>query len=205
MSKPLVIGISGGSGSGKTTFIHRLKIDFSDSELCIVSQDNYYKPREEQLKDQNGILNFDIPQSINKKQFRADLQKLINGEVVELVEYTFNNEKSVPQNIVMQPAKVILVEGLFVFHFKKIRELLDIKILLDADDTRKVIRRIRRDQSERNYPVEDVLYRYENHIKPAYDKYILPYVNELDMIFNNNISFDKSLQVMRGFIRDLVR
>lgn len=201
-NKPFIIGITGGSGSGKTTFIHKLKEEFSEAELCIVSQDDYYRPREEQYTDENGIKNFDLPTSINKEEFLADLQQLVAGKEVSRIEYTFNNEKANPQMLTFRPTPIIIVEGLFVFHYKEIFNLFDLKIFLDAKDNLKVIRRIKRDRVERNYPLDDVLYRYEHHVMPTFEKYILPYKSEADIIVNNNAHFDKGLEVVMGFMKN---
>ena len=201
MSKPFIIGITGGSGSGKTTFIKHIRDMFTDDELCIISQDDYYFPRHQQETDDKGIHNFDLPKSIDKKAFHADVEKLIRGEVVERVEYVFNNKEATPSVKIFKPAPIIIVEGLFVFHYKKVRRLLDLKVFFYAADHLKVIRRILRDQVERGYPIDDVLYRYEHHVMPSYQKYIQPYMQEADLIINNNTDFNMGLDVLCGFVR----
>lgn len=198
--KPFLIGITGGSGSGKSTFIRKIREKFTEKEVCIVSMDDYYLPREEQHVDHNGEKNFDLPKSFDKKRFRNDLLRLLAGEVVEKEEYTFNNEKATSQMLTFYPARVIIVEGLFVFHYKKIAPLFDLKIFINAKENLKVIRRIYRDQVERNYPIEDVLYKYQHHVLPSFEKYIEPYREDADIIINNNDSFDRGLRVLMGFI-----
>jgi uridine kinase len=137
--RPFIIGITGGSGSGKTSFINRLRKAFSEEELCILSQDDYYRPRDVQIIDNQGIINFDLPRSIDKKAFQKDVKKLVNGEVVKREEYTFNNKEATPKNLVFKPAPVIIVEGIFVFHFNKIRKLLDLSVFLHAKENLNVI------------------------------------------------------------------
>jgi len=200
--KPLIIGITGGSGSGKTTFIRELKASFTKQEVCIISQDDYYLPREQQLRDPRGVINFDLPTSIDKKGFVKDLKKLVNGRAYTRQEYTFNNELKNPRLLEFKPAPVVIVEGLFVFHYKKVRKRLDLKVFISAKENLKVIRRIKRDQLERNYPLEDVLYRYEHHVLPAFEQFIQPYVSEADIVVNNNSVFEKGLQVVKGFVRN---
>lgn len=205
MKKPYIIGITGGSGSGKTTLIRYLREEFSDRQVCFVSQDDYYRPKEEQKSDKTGVLNFDKPRSIDRKAFASDLKKLAAGKSVELLEYTFNNEKKEPKKITLNPAPIIIIEGLFVFHVKKIRKQLDLKIFVHAKENLKIIRRINRDRVERNYPLSDVLYRYENHVMPAFEKYIRPYTDRADIIINNNQSFEKGLAVLQAFIREKLK
>lgn len=202
MRKPLIIGITGGSGSGKTTFINALKKAFSRKELCIISQDDYYRPIDQQPIDKEGIEDFDRPKSIDKQAFVKDVKKLIKGKKVKRLEYVFNNKNVKPKTLVFKPAPIILVEGIFVFHFKKMQPLLDLKIFVDAKENLKVIRRIKRDKVERNYPLDDVLYRYEHHVMPTFEKYIFPYRDEADIVVNNNEKMSKGLAVVKGYIRD---
>ena len=205
MKKPYIIGITGGSGSGKTTFIRYLREAFSSDELCIVSQDDYYRPREEQEVDEKGIVNFDKPYSINKKALTKDIAKLAEGKTVEILEYTFNNNLKKPKTIVLKSAPIIIVEGLFVFHYKKVRKQLDLKVFVHAKENLKVIRRIQRDRVERNYPLDDVLYRYQNHVLPAFEKYIEPYMADADIIINNNKNFENGLQLFQHFLKSKLK
>jgi uridine kinase len=203
--KPFVIGITGGSGSGKTSFIRQLKSRFQEGDICVISQDDYYRPRHEQATDGQGIHNFDLPKSIDKKAFVKDLKHLLEGQIVTREEYTFNNAEAMPRTLAFHPAPIIIVEGIFVLHFKKVRKLLNLKLFLHAKENLKVIRRIRRDQIERNYPLDDVLYRYQHHVLPTFERYIQPYMDEADMIINNNHHFEMGLEVLSGFLRDRIQ
>ena len=127
---------------------------------------------------------------------------MLNGEEVVLTEYTYNNELATPKKVVYKPAPVIVIEGIFVFHFMDVSNLMDLKIFIDADEHIKLIRRIQRDKIERNYPLEDVLYRYQHHVFPSYEKYILPYKSSCDIIVNNNISFDDAMEELRLSIQE---
>lgn len=200
MQQPFLIGITGGSGSGKTTFIQQLREGMTDRQICLLSMDDYYIPREKQKKDESGYYNFDRPGSINRKEFVRDLQLLLQGKIVQRQEYVFNNELATPRMLTFYPAPVIIVEGLFVFHYKELRKMLNLKIFLHAKDNLKVVRRIKRDRVERNYPLEDVLYRYEHHVLPSYEKYVAPHRERADLIVNNNTDFNMGLSVVRAFV-----
>lgn len=198
------IGITGGSGSGKSFLIEALRARFSEEQLAILSQDNYYRRREDQERDSEGIQNFDLPSSFVMNEFEQDFNLLLQGKSVTRTEYTYNNAAVEPDKIVVHPASVLIVEGLFVLSQENIRKRLDLKVFVDASNVVKVKRRILRDRVERNYPLEDVLYRYEKHVLPAYKHHIAPFKSEADVILNNNSSIDKALDLLSGFIRGLL-
>lgn len=202
--KPYIIGITGGSGSGKTSFIKQLRARYTHDQVCIISQDDFYFPLEKQKKDTKGIVNFDLPNSIDQRKLFTVLQDLIKGKVVKLKEYTFNTSNKKASMHIIKPAPVILVEGLFVFHNRALNDLLDLKIFIEAKENLKVIRRIKRDQIERELPLERVLYQYEKHVLPAFEKFILPHKDEVDIVINNNAHFENGLKVVEGFIDSLI-
>ena len=199
--KPFVIGIAGGSGSGKTFFLKCFLNHFKENEVCLLSQDDYYFPIGQQPRDENGRQNFDLPKSIDKKAFRRDMERLLAGETVEREEHVFNNPDKKPKILTFKSAPIIVIEGLFVFHYKKIASQLDLKVFVNAKENLKIIRRIVRDQVERGYPLDDVLYQYEHHVLPSYERFILPYKEEADLVVNNNHDFERGLAVMEGFLK----
>jgi uridine kinase len=192
--KYLVIGIAGGSGSGKTTLLRALLGHFRPDQICLVSQDNYYHPKEAQAADENGVINFDLPTSIDRTHFTRDLKDLLSGRPIEKLEYNFNNPAWAPASITVYPAPVIIMEGLFVFHFEEIRTLLDFKVYLEAHHETRLERRIRRDGEERGYGEAEVRYQWDNHVRPAEIQYMEPYRAECDLIIDNTHSFDEGLQ-----------
>ncbi|MDN4164530.1 uridine kinase [Cytophagales bacterium LB-30] len=200
-SKPYIIGITGGSASGKTLLLKSLLGAFQPHEICLVSQDNYYRDRELQPKDENGVYNFDTPQSIDFDQYAADIKALKEGKSVFRKEYTFNNPNAIPTMIETKSAPIIVVEGIFVFYFPEVSNLIDLKVFIDANDIIKLKRRIVRDRDERGYDLEDVLYRYERHVAPTYEKYIKPFKQEADLVIPNNHSFRKALDVLIAFLK----
>ena len=126
-NKPYVIGIAGGSGSGKTFFLKCFLNHFTKGEVCLVSQDDYYHSVGEMTAEENKLYNFDLPSTIDDALFTRDIHSLLNGETVYKKEYTFNNASAVPKMLEIKSAPIIIVEGLFILHFKQIAELLDMK------------------------------------------------------------------------------
>jgi uridine kinase len=204
IERPFIIGITGGSASGKTLFLSRLMEQFKTDDICLLSQDNYYRAIEDQTKDHNGIENFDLPGAIDDQAFAADVEKLRNGEIVSRVEYTFNNSDKVPNMQYFHPRKILVVEGIFVFHFPEVAQLLDLKIFIDAQDKIKLKRRIKRDNEERGYDLQDVMYRWKYHVKPTYEEYIRPHKKKCDIVIPNNAHFEKGLDVIVSYLKNQI-
>lgn len=195
-----LIGIAGGSGSGKTTFLRAIFEEFNSSQVALVSQDNYYLPKSDQLVDENGVTNFDLPTSIDRAQFFRDMVDLVEGKSIELLEYNFNNPAFAPKTIFVHSAPIIIMEGLFVFHYEEIREQLDLMVYLDAHHESRLERRIRRDAVERGYPEHEVRYQWENHVRPAEKLYLEPYKPHAQLVVDNTHSFDDGLNSLLDFI-----
>jgi len=199
--KVLTIGISGGSGSGKTTIVREIRERYSEQEVCLLSLDDYYVSRNQQVTDKNGIKNFDLPRSINEEELLRDILKLKTGEAVEREEYTFNNDLIEPKTLVFTPAPILIVEGIFIYHYNGVRDALDIKVFIEADHDIKLNRRIQRDSVERNYPESDVRYRFKHHVTPSYQQYVAPYKSICDIVINNNIHYKAGLAMLNAFIK----
>ncbi len=200
-SKPYIIGIAGGSASGKTSFLRDLKELIAEEYLTIISQDNYYHPKEMQFVDENGEINFDLPTSIDRELFHQDLVSLMENKTVEKKEYTFNNQEAEPKLIQLKPAPIIIMEGLFIFHYVEIRNLLDLRVFLDVREDIKLQRRIKRDAIERGYPEETVRYQWDNHVMPSFKAYLRPYRDDANIIITNNYTFDKGLLVLANHLK----
>lgn len=182
----MIIGICGGSGSGKTTLLKRLSNHFKDKAPSIFSMDNYYKPIEMQFVDENQEVNFDLPSALYQDQLEADIASLARGESIEVIEYHFNAPPDKRVLISLKPSELIIVEGLFLFHYAGVKNVLDFSIFIDVDLDVQLDRRLYRDQESRGYTRESILYQWNNHVMPCYDNYLLPYKDEADFIFRNN-------------------
>ena len=201
MSKPFTIGITGGSGSGKTYFMQGIASHFKSTEICLISQDNYYKPIHQQVIDENGVENFDLPTSIDRETFHADLLKLKAWQNVEKKEHTFNNPQATPKMLEFKAAPILVVEGLFVQYFEEIEKELDLKLFIEAKDHLKLSRRIRRDKTERGYDIDAVLYQYQYHVMPVYDTLIKPLIHKADIVIPNNSNSERALDLLIGFLK----
>ncbi|MDF3077721.1 MAG: uridine kinase [Sphingobacteriaceae bacterium] len=205
MNKGFVVGITGGSGSGKTFFLKCFLNHFSADEVCLVSQDDYYHPVGEMTQEENKQYNFDLPATINSEQFVKDIHKLLKGETVYKKEYTFNNPDAVPKTLEIKPAPIIIVEGLFILHFKEIAELLDLKLFIDTEEHIALERRLKRDLYERGYSHEDVTYKWINHVAPAYHEFLVPYKSDCHKIITNNTHLADDIITVTKDISDELR
>ncbi len=201
MQKPYVIGISGGSGSGKSTIVKMVCETFSSDKVCLLTQDDFYFPKEQQAIDDEGITDFDRISAIDHDSFHDRLVELMDGKTIQLKEYVFNNDKASARMKTISSAPIIIAEGLFVFSSEKVKALIDLTVFVDTSDVKKVIRRIQRDQQERNYPLEDVLYRYQHHVLPSYERHIAPHRNSVDLVINNNDDVNKGVRILTNLIK----
>lgn len=200
-----LVGLAGGSASGKTTFIRQLSNEFGEEQVCVISQDHYYKGLSEQIRDENGKVNFDHPKGIDFKRIKKDIRKLLKGETVRIVEYTFNNPNVFPKEIVYKPAPIILLEGLFVYADSTLNRLYDYRLYIDADDDITLQRRLARDTNERGMTEEEVMYQWNNHVLPAYKEFLKPHKNSAHYIIKNNDSFDDCFEKIKAKFEQVIR
>ena len=181
-----IVGVTGGSASGKTQLLSWLQQLLPTDKVCLLSQDNYYQQIDRVDREINRSTNFDDPGIIEQDELARDLKLLKEGHTVQRLEYTFNNPAATPSMLTFRPAPIIIVEGIFVFHFPEVRRLMDMKVFVDAKEHIKLHRRIARDIGERGFTLEDVLYKYTHQVAPAYERYIAPYQHDADLIIPNN-------------------
>ncbi|WP_020596653.1 uridine kinase [Spirosoma panaciterrae] len=203
-SKPFIVGITGGSASGKTSFLKDILNAFDEDEICLISQDNYYLSRDVIPVDDQGIHNFDLPETIDHHLYAQHIGQLHNGEIITQKEYTFNNPSVVPRILTFKPAPIIIVEGIFVFHFRELADQMDLKIFIDAKNSIKLERRVKRDAEERGYDLDDVMYRWKYHVKPTYRQFIKPYRAEADIVIPNNHHYKKGMEVVIAYLKTKV-
>ena len=194
----MIIGICGGSGSGKTTLLKRLCTQFESFKPSVFTMDNYYYPLDKQFLDDEGYYNFDLPSALDEERLVADLKHLREGNPVVVKEYHFNSPPDKHVLLTIEPSELIIVEGLFLFHYPEVRALLDYTIFINVDPKIQLDRRLYRDQETRGYTREAILYQWENHVMPCYENYLLPYENEADFRFSNNAKSDEDFKRLAG-------
>ena len=177
----LVIGIAGGTGSGKTTLMNNLIEKFRD-DVTILSHDNYYKRHDELTYDQRCQLNYDEPAALETDLMAAHLDRLRHGEAIDCPVYDFTVHNRSEDTIHIVPRKVIIVEGILIFEDKALRELMDIRIFVDTDSDVRLCRRIKRDVNKRGRTLESVLQQYQDTVKPMHEMYVEPSKKFADII-----------------------
>lgn len=192
----MIIGICGGSGSGKTTLLHKISEAYAYLEPSIFSMDNYYRPIEEQLIDENGKVNFDLPGALDERQLVDDLYRLIAGEEIQVSEYHFNAPPDRNNVITINPSKMIIVEGLFLFHFEAVRAVIDFSIFISVHPKTQLERRIIRDTTNRGYTVDDIMYQWEHHVLPCYTNYLLPYLSHANFNYRNDDHAEQDFKLL---------
>lgn len=179
--KILVIGIAGGSGSGKTTLMKNLTKHFAD-EIAVMSHDNYYRAHDELPFEQRSKLNYDHPDAFDTEMMIAHLKLLKSGHAIEcpVYDYTIHNRSS--EVTVVEPRKVIIVEGILIFENKALCDEMDIKIFVDTDADVRLIRRIRRDVTKRGRSLDSVLNQYLDTVKPMHEQFVEPSKKNADLV-----------------------
>ena len=184
-TKMLVIGIAGGTGSGKTTVVNNILRDLNAESVIVISQDNYYKDHPELSFDERSKINFDHPRSIDFELLKEHVALLKNGVSIEQPVYSFITHSRKEETILTHQQSVIIVEGILVLTDADLRDLFDVKIFVHADSDERLIRRVRRDIQERGRDLDEVLTRYQKTLKPMHQQFIEPSKNYADIIIPN--------------------
>ena len=173
MEDILVIGVAGGTGSGKTTLVKKL-VEYFGDEVSVVSHDNYYKRHDEMTYEERCLINYDEPAAFENELMVAQLDALRRGESVECPVYDYTVHNRSDETVVISARRVILVEGILIFADEALRERMDIRIFVDTDADIRLCRRIKRDVNKRARSLESVLTQYQTTVKPMHEKYVEP-------------------------------
>lgn len=196
----LIIGIAGGTGSGKTTVVNQILHELPADEVCVISQDSYYNENSNLSYEERTKINFDHPKAIDFDLLVKHLNELKIGMVIEQPVYSFVTHNRTKDTLKTHPRKVVIVEGILIFNNKELRDLFDIKIFVHADADERLIRRIRRDIEERGRDISEVLSRYQNTLKPMHQQFIEPTKSYADIIIPNDKYNTVAVDIVRTVI-----
>ncbi len=198
----LIIGIAGGTGSGKTTVVNQITHQLPGDEVCVISQDSYYNTNDHLSYEERTKINFDHPNSIDFPLIVEHLKQLKEGKIIEQPVYSFVTHNRTKDTVKTHPRKVVIVEGILIFNSEELRNLFDIKIFVHADADERLIRRARRDISERGRDINEVLSRYQDTLKPMHTQFIEPTKNFADIIIPNDRYNTVAIDIIRTVINE---
>lgn len=198
----LIIGIAGGTGSGKTTVVNQIMNELPADEVCVISQDSYYKATDNLTYDERVKINFDHPRAIDFELLIEHISDLRDGKVIEQPVYSFVTHNRTKDTIKTHPRKVVIVEGILIFNSEQLRNLFDIKVFVHADADERLIRRVRRDITERGRDIDEVLNRYQDTLKPMHQQFIEPTKNYADIIIPNDRYNTVAIDIVRTVISE---
>jgi uridine kinase len=196
----LIIGIAGGTGSGKTTVVNQILNELPADEVCVISQDSYYNATDNLTYEERTKINFDHPNAIDFNLLVEHLQLLKKGEVIHQPVYSFVTHNRIKDTLLTHPRKVVIVEGILIFNNKLLRDMFDIKVYVHADADERLIRRVKRDIEERGRDIQEVLSRYQNTLKPMHQQFIEPTKNFADIIIPNDRYNTVAIDIVRTVI-----
>ena len=188
----VLIGVAGGSGSGKSTFTNRLKNHFGDS-ISVLYHDNYYRRQDHLSPAEREEVNYDHPDALETELLAAHLRQLKQGQAIECPVYDYSVHNRTDEVIVIQPRPVIIVEGILVLADDRICELLDIRVFADADADERILRRVKRDVEKRGRDIDSIITQYLTTVKPMHYAYVEPTRSKADIVINsgkNDVAFD---------------
>ena len=199
MENSLVIGIAGGSGSGKTTLLKNIIETFGPS-ITVISHDNYYKRHDEMTYEERCKLNYDEPAALETDLMVQQLEQLRQGREILCPVYDFTVHNRSDETMCIKPERVIIVEGILIFENKALRDLMDIKIFVDADADIRICRRIKRDVNKRGRSLESVITQYQETVKPMHEKYVEPSKKYADIVVPEGGKNLVALAMIQGYI-----
>jgi len=203
MSDVKIIAIAGGSASGKSSIVNYID-DYFKEDLRVIGHDNYYKAHDDISFDQRAKLNYDYPGAFDNDLFFEDLKKLQAGISIQMPTYDYTIHTRSDKTIKINPTKIILIEGILVLGDKKIRDITDTKVFIDADSDVRLQRRILRDTKERGRSLDSVLEQFIKQVKPMHEKYVEPTKKYADIIIPRGAKNTKGIEILVRHITHMI-
>lgn len=204
MEKIMIVGVAGGSASGKTTIIEKLKEYFHD-DIEVLCHDYYYKANDSLTMEERQSLNYDHPNAFETDRMISDIKKLKSGEEIYRPEYDYKVHTRSKNTYLVKPKSVIIIDGFLILENKELRDLMDVKIFVDTDADERLMRRIQRDVAERGRTVESILTQYRETVKPMHEEFVEPSKKYADIIIprggENRIAIDMMIKHISSMCR----
>ena len=204
MDKVTIIGIAGGTGSGKTTVVKKIVEALPPHYVAVVPLDSYYNDTTALTDEERKAINFDHPDAFDWKLLTEQIRQLKNGEAIEQPTYSYIESNRQKETVHVEPKPVIIIEGIMTLHYKRLRDMMDLKIFVDTDNDVRLIRNIRRDVVERGRTVEMVLDRYEKVLKPMHEQFIEPTKKFADLIIPWGGDNKTGIHILKTYIEGIV-
>ena len=198
----IIIGVAGGTGSGKSTFTNRLKNEFGDA-ISVIYYDNYYKAQDDIPFEERKKVNYDSPDSLETELMTEQIRQLKAGNAIECPVYDYTVHNRSDKTIRIEPRRVLIVEGILTLANDELRDLIDIKVFVEADADERILRRVVRDVKERGRDVEDIARQYLSTVKPMNYIYVEPTKYLADIVINSGMN-DVAFELMRGKIKEIL-
>ena len=198
----IMIGIAGGTGSGKSTFTNRLKDYFGD-DVTVIYHDNYYRRRDDISYEERTKINYDHPDALETELLVEHLKQLKEGQEIECPVYDFTQHNRSNKSYTIRPSKIFLIEGILIFSDERLRNLFDIKIFVEADADERILRRVVRDVNERGRDINNIMEQYLTTVKPMHALYVEPTKTTADLIINSGMN-DVAFDIMKTKIEQLL-
>jgi len=200
----VIVGVAGGSGSGKTTVVRRIVDSLGSDEVTVLDHDRYYRDRNDLRLEERAALNYDHPDALETDLMVRHVQELKSGRAVQVPKYDFARHARLPETELFSPRRAIIVEGILVFTSPELRQLMDVKVFVDTDSDTRFIRRLQRDVADRGRTMESVIEQYQGTVKPMHLEFVEPSKRYADVIIpeggDNQVAVDMVMALIKSLI-----
>ncbi|WP_225409631.1 uridine kinase [Stigmatella hybrida] len=201
MSSPLVVGIAGGTASGKTTVARKVREALADCRVAFIDQDSYYRDLKDMPLEDRRQVNFDHPDAFDTELLVEHLKQLRSGQAIQKPAYDFRTSSRQESTVLVEPGDIILIEGILVLHMKEVRDQMGVKIYVDADDDLRILRRLTRDIKDRGRDFDHVVGQYLRHVRPMHMGFVEPSKHFADIIIPHGGNNDIAIGMLVGALR----